>query len=262
MHKLIKLISSLKFRYHLTFVEVIFGYWVGNGFSIGSGDAYKLIFVFFVFCLLFYNGVYLFNDIVDFEKDKLHPLKKFRPLAAGKISVREAVVLAFVLVGLSLALSLILGLDFFVFILAFLAFNIFYSLVFKNIPYLEVLANAFTHPLRIVLGIVLAGQFSHEYFWILAFDFFMATSLSFLKRKNDTELQNKFGGAALCFYSNGIIIFFIGLFSFLNLVVILFCDSNFLILFGIATFLIQISIAVGVSFSKTAKDILYYKIWK
>src|SRR5476651_1076609 len=61
----------------------------------------KVLLGFFVFCGLS-SATYIINDIFDIEKDKLHPFKKFRPLANGDIPIPSAIILAILLIAISL----------------------------------------------------------------------------------------------------------------------------------------------------------------
>ena len=73
--------------------------------NIGNLDLiYKTIIAFISFCLIS-SAVYVLNDIVDIEKDKLHPKKCKRPLASGKIKIKNAVVLLIGLIAVALVLS-------------------------------------------------------------------------------------------------------------------------------------------------------------
>ncbi len=65
------------------------------------------LYAFFIFCILS-SASYVLNDIIDYQYDKKHPLKKFRPLASGKITIPQATFALFVLTIISLVLSLYL----------------------------------------------------------------------------------------------------------------------------------------------------------
>jgi len=255
-------LSSLKFRYHITFLEVVLGYLVANGFEFGIKDFLTLTATFFVFCLLLYSGIYLFNDIFDLEKDKNHPRKKFRPLAAGKMEKNEAFIGSFALIGSALAISMFLGFKIAIFAFIFLIFNVFYTIIFKKIPYLEVFANAATHPLRVFFGMALVSSFVAGYPQILFFDFLAALSLSFLKRRNDLEQYIECKKADESFYSAGTIDLLIFLILSLNIYFIFMPNTDISRLIGILAFLAQIFVISGVYFSKSIKKFLYYKIWK
>ena len=262
MEKLKDFLFSLKFRYHITFIEVIVGYLIAQRFAFGINDFFILFFSFLIFCPFLYSGIYLFNDIVDLEKDKLHPLKKTRPLVLGNITKKEAGFSSFFLIGSALFISFIFSRDIFFIFLVFLIFNLFYTLIFKKIPYLDVLANAFTHPLRIALGIILAGASFYNFFGIIIFDFLVAINLSFLKRKNDIEQHATCNPPVSSLYSNKPIKPFVIFILILNFVLIFVFKDQTEKIFGVLTLLTQILIIAGVHFSKTIKDILYYKIWR
>src|SRR5689334_3988001 len=61
-----------------------------------------------VFCLLS-SSIYLVNDIADVEQDRLHPKKRFRPIAAGQVTIPTAIATAIVVGGAGLAGALALG---------------------------------------------------------------------------------------------------------------------------------------------------------
>lgn len=63
-------------------------------------DSADLLFCFVAFCLLA-SGIYVINDIVDVKADRAHPKKCLRPIAAGKISIKRALIFAFVLITLA-----------------------------------------------------------------------------------------------------------------------------------------------------------------
>jgi 4-hydroxybenzoate polyprenyltransferase len=109
-----------------------------------------------LFCVL--SGVvYLLNDSLDVARDRLHPTKRFRPIAAGQLAVPTAQRAA-VLLGLaSLALALALGLPFFLAALCYLLLQGGYVFVLKHEVLLDVFAIALGYVLRAAAGAVAIG---------------------------------------------------------------------------------------------------------
>jgi decaprenyl-phosphate phosphoribosyltransferase len=104
-----------------------------------------------VFCLLA-GAVYTINDIADREADRRHPIKRFRPIASGRISARSARVLAAVLVVLGLAGAAYGPLPFFAVAFLYFVQNLAYSFKLKHYAYLDVAIIATGFVLRVVGG--------------------------------------------------------------------------------------------------------------
>jgi len=147
----------------------------------------QTLYAFFSFCLLS-SSVYILNDIFDAAKDRLHPVKRLRPIASGKVKKRTALTAAFVLAAGSLALTV--GLDReegFVSILAcYLALNICYSLFLKRIVVADVLVLAIGFLLRIKAGgAAIQVDLSP---WLILCTFFTASFLACCKRRSELAL--------------------------------------------------------------------------
>jgi 4-hydroxybenzoate polyprenyltransferase len=105
-----------------------------------------------------YGGLYTFNAITDIESDLKHPFKRRRPLPSREVSLKSAGIFSLILIAGGMLTGLLLfGHNIFYVYVVFLALNAFYSLVAKRIPYLELMANAATHPLRFLMGALLAN---------------------------------------------------------------------------------------------------------
>lgn len=126
------------------------------------------------------SGTYLVNDIWDIEDDRRHWSKRNRPLASGRMSLKQAALAAPAAILASLILGALVGPAVLAVLLAYAALTLGYSFAFKRKPVLDtfILATLFT--LRLVLGIVAIGVAASP--WLLVFSMFLFTSLSFAKR--------------------------------------------------------------------------------
>lgn len=111
----------------------------------------RVTYIFLIFCALS-SSVYLINDVVDIEKDRKHPKKKFRPIAAGKVPVWLAVTIAVIFSIVSLILSF--ELNFYTGIVSIVYFlqSVAYSFYFKNVVIIDVMVVAVGYVLRAVAG--------------------------------------------------------------------------------------------------------------
>lgn len=130
------------------------------------------------------SSIYIINDYVDIEKDKKHPEKKNRPLASGKISKKNALILFFVLVFLTSLLLWFFG-TFKVTILVGVYFfmNIAYSYKLKHIAILDVMIIAFGFLLRVFVGGYMTGLLITDWTILLVFD--LALILALGKRRGE-----------------------------------------------------------------------------
>jgi len=146
---------------------------------------------FVIFCFTA-SAVYCFNDIIDCEKDKLHPKKKNRPLAAGKISKTPAYCIALILLFFSSITAFLFFsgkiLTNFLFIVAiYVIMNILYSLWLKKIAILDVIIVSLFYVIRIVVGGIVTGIVLSE--WLVIMTFALALFLAFAKRRDDVVIS-------------------------------------------------------------------------
>ena len=113
----------------------------------------KLLIVFAAFCALS-GAVYLLNDLSDRKADQLHPVKKRRPIASGKVSVPTAVFVMVALTAAGLAATFLVELVLGGIGLIYLAINVAYSFGLKRIVLVDVMAVASGYVIRAVAGAV------------------------------------------------------------------------------------------------------------
>ncbi|MCH7773034.1 MAG: decaprenyl-phosphate phosphoribosyltransferase [Bacteroidetes bacterium] len=140
---------------------------------------------FVVFCLAS-SLIYVINDIIDIEADKAHPTKKNRPLPAGVISKRSALIVAVVLTAVIVILLPQFNKEFFYFVTAFVLLNIFYSFWFKHIVILDVFSIAAGFAIRVLAGaVVISVPISS---WLILTTIFISLFLGVMKRHSELIL--------------------------------------------------------------------------
>jgi 4-hydroxybenzoate polyprenyltransferase len=138
------------------------------------------------------GAVYLVNDLVDLERDRLHPSKRHRPIASGALPVATARAAAASLVALGLLAAWGLGPGFFACALSYLALNLAYSFALKDVVILDVLAIAIGFVVRAVAGaLAIQVVFSD---WLLVCTILLALFLALAKRRHElATLENAVG---------------------------------------------------------------------
>jgi 4-hydroxybenzoate polyprenyltransferase len=159
------------------FAALLFGQQLLNPSALGASVG-----AFAVFCGL--SGVvYLVNDVMDRHADRLHPKKRFRPIASGALPVRTALVAAGVLAVVSLAGAVLIGRDFTAAAVIYLALLTVYSGPLKHMVILDVLTIAVGFVLRAAAGAFAVGvPISH---WLLVCTILLALFLALAKRRQE-----------------------------------------------------------------------------
>jgi 4-hydroxybenzoate polyprenyltransferase len=140
---------------------------------------------FFVFCAL--SGVvYILNDIVDHDRDRLHPIKMRRPIASDALPVPIAKTAAVVILIIGMVGAVIIGPLFSWTVVSYLLLQAAYSLTLKHVVILDALAIAIGFVLRAVGGAVAVDvEISH---WLLVCTILLALFIAFAKRRHELEL--------------------------------------------------------------------------
>ena len=152
--------------------------------------ALRSIAAFAIFCLLA-GSIYVFNDVVDLEKDRVHPTKSRRPVASGRVSRRGALVLGAVAAAAGLALSRMLGPSFFAACAVYFVLLSLYSMELKNVVVLDVLIISIGFVLRAIAGVEALKPVDPSVLispWLLVCTLFLALFLGFNKRRNELHL--------------------------------------------------------------------------
>lgn len=140
------------------------------------------IIAFFAFCFIA-SSIYSINDIHDARRDRLHPKKKNRPIASGKIGKIQALILACILLIISSIIGVKLSFYFFLVLLLYFVLNLFYTFIGKNI----IIIDAFCISMGFVLRVI-GGSFAisvHSSGWMIMTTFFLSLFLGFGKRRNE-----------------------------------------------------------------------------
>ncbi len=131
------------------------------------------------------SATYLFNDLLDLPSDRVHRIKRLRPLAAGTLSIPAAVTLGAVMLVLAFALAFAVSRGFAAMLLIYTAVTLAYSMRLKRLPLADVLVLAALYTLRIGAGAVAAQVTPSN--WLLAISMFLFLSLALVKRCAELE---------------------------------------------------------------------------
>lgn len=174
--------------------------WIKNTFvfipaffaaKINEIENIKLLLIAFLSFSLVASSIYVINDYVDIEKDKIHPTKSKRPLAAGKITKNEAKILFCVIFLLGISLAFFLNNGFLGIVIGYFVMNLLYCFYLKKIALIDILIISFGFLLRVIAGGVVLGIILSK--WLIILTFLLALFLGFSKRRDDVLLMNNEG---------------------------------------------------------------------
>ena len=184
MDKLVLVFKSIRVtqwvKNILVFAPIVF-----SGFLFVPGYFSKVAWAFGLFCLLS-SAVYVFNDLIDIKSDRLHPFKRNRPIASGKIPLELAIFMFILLSGISLGLGFLTSTFFFGTMGAYFLMNVLYSLWLKRIPIVDVFVIAAGFVLRIYAGSFIINV--HMDVWFLLTVISASLFLAVGKRRSEMTL--------------------------------------------------------------------------
>ena len=162
------------------FAALIFGQKLDVPLAVG-----RVIGGFFCFSLAA-SAIYIFNDIIDRDADRLHPEKCKRPIAAGSVTVGSASAILVLCALAAIIGSLILTQAFAIIILTYIVLMILYSLLLKRIMILDCVVISIGFCLRAVAGVVVMQ--AEDVFispWLIICTFALCLFLAFSKRRSE-----------------------------------------------------------------------------
>ncbi|MCA0453009.1 MAG: decaprenyl-phosphate phosphoribosyltransferase [Chloroflexi bacterium] len=157
-------------------------------------EALLRVTVSFVLLCLAASTVYIINDLVDIERDKLHPKKKYRPLPSGVLSPLVALTAAIVLPVFSLLAAWSYSPLYALILLIYIVTNILYSFRLKHVVIIDVLTITAGYVLRVAGGaVVITGvKFSP---WLYAVLALLALFLAITKRRQELLALGEISGS-------------------------------------------------------------------
>ncbi len=126
------------------------------------------------------SAIYLINDMFDLEADRRHPVKKYRPLAAGQLSVEQAMTLVGLLLGGAMLIAAQYNFEFIRIMACYFILNIIYSFGAKQVAVLDVILLAVLYGIRVMAGGAAASVVLSD--WLMALILFLALSGALMKR--------------------------------------------------------------------------------
>ena len=148
----------------------------------------KVFVGFLAFCSLS-SASYIINDIFDIKKDRLHPFKRFRPLANKDLTTTYALTIALILIITSFILGAMVTPAFFILLIIYLLVQFLYSTILKPIAIVDILAIALGYILRVYAG-ELTGGF-HISVWLLLTTISLSLFLAIGKRRSELTLVSQ-----------------------------------------------------------------------
>jgi len=166
--------------------------WVKNGFILAPLlfshnllDAQMLLRTLWVLGLfsLLCSAVYLFNDLIDFKQDKIHPVKRARPIASGRLPKALAGLISLLLAVTVLFVCWRFFPSVMGYFLAYAVLNLLYTLLLKRVVIVDVMIIAMGFVIRVLMG----GEVNQLEVtpWILLMTFNLAVLLGLAKRRSE-----------------------------------------------------------------------------
>ena len=140
------------------------------------------------------SGAYLLNDLLDLPHDRGHPVKRHRPMAAGKVPLPPMIGIGAALAAGGLALAFWLSAAAGLWVLLYLAATCAYSLSLKRKIFIDVVALAMLYAVRVLAGAAAVSVALSP--WLLAFFLFLFLALAIVKRQGEIRTPRGSGRSA------------------------------------------------------------------
>lgn len=183
----------------IVFTAIIF-----SGELFSPEPFWQSFWAFCILCLLSSTS-YVLNDIIDYPYDRKHPIKKYRPIASGKISIQEATFIVFIMAIISLLASLLFSIQFFILCLLFLLLHFFYSLYLKRYPIIDIFSISLSFMMRAFAGVVATGF--HIPIWLMFTIFFGSLFVATVKRDAELVAHGSQTRASMSYYKEHLLNF-------------------------------------------------------
>lgn len=173
-----------------------------NGSLFNPEKFFIVSIIFIAFCLLS-SSVYFFNDIFDYESDRVNPDKKNRPIASGAIPISLGYFIAAILFLAAMFISYSVSFECFCLMLSYAVINIFYTIKLKNIVIIDVMIIAYGFVAR-----AFAGAWASEIYlteWFILCVMFLSIFLALNKRRHELVSVANSKRKVLKSYSVGLI---------------------------------------------------------
>ncbi|MGO9013525.1 MAG: decaprenyl-phosphate phosphoribosyltransferase [Dissulfurispiraceae bacterium] len=176
-----KIINLLRIRQYLKnlfiFAPLFFG---GELFNMNM--LIRTVIVFFAFSMTA-SSVYIFNDYHDIEEDRIHPIKRNRPLASGDVSKKKALGVMVICLTMGFVITGLLDTSLLKWFLIYLILNVLYTLRLKHVSILDVFTIAICFVIRLFVGSGVTGIGLSM--WIVLMTFLLALFIALAKRRDD-----------------------------------------------------------------------------
>ncbi len=172
--------------------------WIKNGFLFAAllfskkllnpASILQAVLAFLSFCLVT-GAVYIFNDLIDIDEDRLHPKKSKRPLAAGELDKNTAIIALAVFMTAGVAVAISLNWLFLLALLSYVLLQLFYTLWLKHVVILDIFSIAMGFMIRVVAGgLAIRVDISD---WLIVCTAFLSLFLAMGKRRHELLILDK-----------------------------------------------------------------------
>ena len=132
------------------------------------------------------SSIYIVNDLLDLEADRLHVKKRHRPFAAGKVPIRIGMITGAGLALLALGIGAYLGWAFLLVVILYMVLSLAYSLRLKRMRWVDIATLASLYTLRVVAGAAASGVVASGFMLVFIFPVFI--TLGCVKRLTELTL--------------------------------------------------------------------------